>query len=66
MTGPDYKPPYRLMYFGLAFGALGNVGVIAMWADGRLDSFFPVGNLVAILVTIGGGWLIRQREKGRL
>jgi hypothetical protein len=66
VSEPDLKPPYGLMYAGLAFAALANVLISVMavvqWHQPGIIS----GNLSATVISLGGIWLIRQRQKGRL
>lgn len=58
-------PPYKLLYAGLAFAVLTQVLVawfVIEW--GQAVSIAP--NVAAAVVCVMVGWLIRQRQKGRL
>ena len=62
----QWKPPWGLMYAGMAFGVLANVFIVVLAFDGQLNGVIPVGNVAAVFILIGAAWLIRARQKGRL
>lgn len=65
MTEPPYRPPFGLLYAGLAFGVLANVLIIVLSFTWSFPTP-PIGNIAAVLIVAGAWWLIRQRQKGRL
>ena len=62
---PDYRPPYRLIYAGLAFAIVGNLAV-ASFNIGWGQAYMIAGNVAVVLICAAALCLIRQRQKGRL
>lgn len=59
------RPPYKLLYAGLAFGVATQVLIIWLQIDWHRAYTIPM-NVAAACVCVMVGWLIRQRQKGRL
>lgn len=65
MSDEDYRPPYRLIYVGLAFAAVAQVLIVWFNID-HGEAYTAPGNVVAFIFCLGTAWLIRRRQKGRL
>lgn len=65
MSGDDYRPPWRLLYAGLAFGIAVNIAIAAFNVSVGQPYLLPA-NVAPVAICSAAWWLIRKRQKGRL